>query len=307
MRIDLVDYPSSAAAYCVGVEQAPAALREAGLVERLEDAGHVVRHVDRLPARRWRPDHESPRAQNLDEEVAALRELVDVTAPLIARRDRDARLLVVGGSCTVAVGLCAAMAVAGLEPRVLYVDRHLDLNTPESTDEGSLSWMGMAHALDLDGAAAQLAGIAGDRPMLRPECLSYLGVDPERGTTGWERDQVARLGIAVTDQAAMVADPVAAATRARRALPEGPFVVHLDVDVLDFQDAPLAENVNGRNTGPTVGDLGRALRVLWDEPDCLGLTIGQLVPAHAASDPTALPRFLAAITPPADPGTRPAP
>lgn len=300
MRIDVIGYPSSAAAYCVGVEEAPAALRAAGLVGRLQDAGHVVHDVGDLPARRWRPDHRSPRAQNLDEEVGALRELVDTTAPLIATRGPDSRLLVLGGSCTVAVGVCAAMAVAGLEPRVLYVDRHLDLNTPESTDEGSLSWMGMAHALDLEGAATQLAGIVGDRPILRPEALSYLGVNPERETTAWERDQVQRLGIAVTDQAAMVADPAAAAARARSALPAGPFLVHVDVDVLDFQDAPLAENVNGRNTGPTLDHLERSLRVLWRDPDCIGLSIGQLVPAHATSDPTVLGRLLAAVTPPAD-------
>lgn len=300
MHLDLVGYPSSAAAYCVGVEQAPGALREAGLVPQLERAGHVVHDRGDLRVRRWRPDHHSPRAQNLDDEADGLRELVDTVAPLIAARDHDARLLVLGGSCTVAVGVCAAMAVAGLEPRVLYVDRHLDLNTPESTDEGSLSWMGMAHALDLDGSATPLAGLAGDRPVLRPAALSYLGVDTGRETTDWERDQVTRLGIAVTDQATMVADPAAAAAQAREALPAGPFMVHLDVDVLDFQDAPLAENVNGRNIGPTLEQLGTSMRVLWGDPDCLGLTIGQLVPAHASSDPTAIPRLLTAITPPAD-------
>ena len=300
VHINVVGYPSSAAAYCVGVEQAPAALRSAGLIAQLQDAAHVVDDIGDLPVRHWRPDHQRPRAQNLDEEVEALRELIEMTAPLIARREQDDRLLVIGGSCTVAVGMCAAMAVAGLEPRLLYVDRHLDLNTPESTDEGSLSWMGMAHALDLDGAEAQLAGIVGDRPLLQPPALSYLGVNPERETTAWERDQVATLEIAITDQATMVADPAAAATRARQALPAGPFLVHLDVDVLDFQDAPLAENVNGRNTGPTLSDLEQSLRVLWRDPDCLGLSIGQLVPAHAASDPTVLKRLLAALTPPVD-------
>ena len=300
MHINLVGYPSSAAAYCVGVEKAPRALRDAGLVDQLRGAGHVVHDFGDLQTRHWRPDHRSPRAQNLGDEAQGLRELIDMTTPLIATREDDTRLLVVGGSCTVAVGVCAAMAVAGLEPRVLYVDRHLDLNTPESTDEGSLSWMGMAHALDLDGAAAQLAEIVGDRPVLRPGALSYLGVNPERETTAWERDQVARLGISITDQAAMVADPAAAAAQARQALPAGPFLVHLDVDVLDFQDAPLAENVNGRNTGPTLDDLAESLRVLWRDPDCLGLTIGQLVPAHATSDTTVISRLLAAIAPPAD-------
>lgn len=307
--IDLVGYPSSAAAYCVGVEDAPRALRDAGLVVRLAEAGHEVRDAGDTSTRRWRPDRERPLVQNLDDEVEGLRELVDVVAPLLAaavsrgegHADGPARrVLVVGGSCVVAVGLCAAAAAAGIEPHLVYVDRHLDLNTPGSTTEGSLSWMGLAHALDLDGAAPELAGIGVRRPLLAPGHLSYLGVDPTRESTRWERDELARLDLALTEQAALVADPAAAAARARAALPVGPFLVHVDVDVLDFLDAPLAENVNGRNSGPSLVDLGRALAVLWRDPDCLGVSVGQLVPAHASSDPTVLGRFLTALVPAGD-------
>lgn len=295
--IHLLGYPSSAAAYCVGVEQAPQALRDAGLVAALEAVGHeVVDHGD-LPVHRWRPDRERPRAQNLDEEVLALRGLVDAAAPLVAT---DSRLLVLGGSCTVALGLCAAVAEAGTEPHLVYVDRHLDLNTPESTREGSLSWMGMAHGLGVPGAEESLVGLTSRRPLLQPAHLSYLGVEPDVETTAFERDQVARLAISLTTQAELVADPTAAALAARAALPDGPFVVHVDVDVLDFLDAPLAENVNGRNSGPTTVQLAEALTTLWHEPGCLALSVGQLVPAHAASDPTSLPRFVEALVPPGE-------
>ena len=77
-------------------------------------------------------------------------------------------------------------------------------------------------------------------------------------------------------------------------------MVHVDVDVLDFLDAPLAENVNGRNSGPTLIQLGEVLTALWREPGFIGMSIGQLVPAHAASDPTSLGRFVEALTPPGD-------
>ncbi len=104
----------------------------------------------------------------------------------------------------------------------------------------------------------------------------------------------------MTTQAELVADPQTAALTARGALPDGPFVVHVDVDVLDFLDAPLAENVNGRNSGPTLAQLGTALTALWREPGLIGMSIGQLVPAHAASDPTSLSRLVEALTPPRD-------
>ncbi|MFC7496513.1 MULTISPECIES: arginase family protein [unclassified Nocardioides] len=293
--INVLGYPSSAAAYCVGVEQAPAALREAGLISSIEAAGHRVRDAGDLPVRRWRPDHDRPLAQNLEEEVDALRELADAAHALMAPGEQ---LLVIGGSCTVALGLCAAAARSGTDTHLVYIDRHLDLNTPASTIEGSLSWMGMAHALNLDGAAPELAGLAGSRPLLRPAQLSYLGVDLGE-TTAWERARAAELDVGLVTQAEMVADPARAAAAARQALPAGPFLVHVDVDVLDFQDAPIAENVNGRNSGPTLAQLGLALAVLWREPQCLGLSLGQLVPAHAASDPTSLGRLIEALLPPA--------
>ncbi|WP_134768710.1 arginase family protein [Nocardioides sp. 1609] len=297
--INVLGYPSSAGAYCVGVELAPAAIRGAGLVRALEAAGHRVRDAGDLPVRRWRPDHEHPLAQNLDEEVTALRELAAAARDLVVPGER---LLVIGGSCTVALGLCAAAGRDDAEAHLVYVDRHLDLNTPASTTEGSLSWMGMAHALGVDGAARELVELAGAGPLLRPGHLSYLGVDLG-ATTAWEREQVDALGLAVVSQTELVTDPAQAARAARRALPTGPFLVHVDVDVLDFIDAPLAENVNGRNSGPTLAELGVALGELWRDPACLGVSVGQLVPAHAASDPTALPRLVAALTPPADDGS----
>lgn len=295
-NIAVLGYPSSAGAYCVGVEHAPSALRDAGLIGALSAAGHQVGDLGDLPVHLWKPDRERRLAQNLDVEAGALRALADAAAPVVG----NARLLVLGGSCTVALGLCAAVRDAEIEPHLVYVDRHLDLNTPHSTTEGSLSWMGMAHALGLPGAEATLVGLGGREPLLRPAHLSYLGVDLATETTDWERDQVERLGISATTQAELVADPAAAALRARAALPEGPFVVHVDVDVLDFLDAPIAENVNGRNSGPTLEQLGSALEALWRDPQCLGVSVGQLVPAHAASDPTSLARLITALTPPGD-------
>ncbi|MFE0748541.1 arginase family protein [Gordonia sp. NPDC058843] len=293
MKITVLGVPSSAGAYCVGVERAPAALRDAGLIEQLGAAGaHVVDAGD-LTTRLWFPDRQNPFAQNLAAEVDALIELSAAAAGLLAA---EQRLLVLGGSCTVAVGLCAAMARGGQRPRIVYVDRHLDLNTPRSTTEGSLSWMGMAHALALDGATPELAGLTNRTPLLQPSDLVYLGVDTTRETTEWEREQAAELELAIIDQATLCDNPRNAARDARSILTPGPFVVHLDVDVLDFLDAPIAENVNGRNSGPTITILEQALATLLQDPDCRGMSIGQLDPAHASADRTAVPRLVSALT-----------
>ena len=58
-ELGLLGVPSSAAAHGPGQEKAPAALRRAGLPERLVAAGvHVVDYGD-LPVVRWRPTRTS--------------------------------------------------------------------------------------------------------------------------------------------------------------------------------------------------------------------------------------------------------
>ncbi len=64
--LGIIGAPSSAGAFAPGQEQAPAALREAGLIERLTHAGiDVVDHGD-SPVWRWQPDRSRPYAQNLE-------------------------------------------------------------------------------------------------------------------------------------------------------------------------------------------------------------------------------------------------
>lgn len=290
--LNLIGVPSSAGSYSAGQEQAPSALRAAGLVEALTDAGCDVRDHGDLTEQTWRPDRDRPFAQNLPEVVHSVRELATAAAGLLTG---DERLLVLGGNCTIALGVCAGLRSAGAEPILIYIDRHFDLNTPDSTTEGALDWMGLAHALGLDGAVPELVGALGPDPVLHPSCLSYLGVDATQATD-WERAQVQRLGLPVVPQDDLVQAPAEAAMTAHRALPSGPFAVHLDVDVLDFIDAPIAENVNGRNSGPTIGQLEPALSQLWRDPDCRALSIGELNPVHAAADPDALPRFVSALS-----------
>ncbi|WP_230595817.1 hypothetical protein [Rhodococcoides fascians] len=62
------------------------------------------------------PDLSSPFAQNIADETESMTELSAAAADLLAEGER---LLVLGGSCTVAVCLCAAMARAGQRPRIV--------------------------------------------------------------------------------------------------------------------------------------------------------------------------------------------
>ena len=284
--------PNSAASYAAGQDLAPAALRSAGLLERLTASGLQVHDDGDLPHQIWSPDRDHPLAQNAGQATTSVQQLADRLDPLLARGDIA---LVLGGNCTIALGVVAALWLldAG-PPGLLYVDRHYDINTPESTTDGALDWMGLAHALALPGCLDTLAGAFGRRPLLEADQVAWLGVEPAMATQ-WEREQAARLGLHVTTSQALAADPAAAALTALSQLPAGPLALHLDVDVLDFIDAPLAENTDCRNTGPTLDQATEALMAAAGDQRMRALSIGELNPTRCAGDPDALPRFVGSI------------
>jgi arginase len=291
-RISVVGVPSSAASYAAGQDLAPAALRSAGLLGQLIACGLEVHDDGDLPHQVWSPDRDQPLAQNAGQATMSVQQLADRLGPLLARGDIA---LVLGGNCTIALGVVAALGRLGAAaPGLLYVDRHFDVNTPESTTDGALDWMGLAHALALPGCLDTLTGAFGRRPLLEADQVAWLGVDP-RVATQWEREQAGLLGLHVTTSQALAADPAATALAALSRLPPGPLALHLDVDVLDFTDAPLAENTDGRNTGPTLGQVAEALTAAAGDQRMRALSIGELNPTRCAGDPDALPRFVSSI------------
>ena len=118
--------------------------------------------------------------------------------------------------------------------------------------------------------------------------MAWLGVEPQTATQ-WEREQADRFGLHVTTSQALAADPAATALAAVSHLPPGPLAVHVDVDVLDFTDAPLAENTDGRNTGPTLDQVAEALTAAARDQRMRTLSIGELNPTRCAATPQRSP------------------
>ena len=67
-------------------------------------------------------------------------------------------------------------------------------------------------------------------------------------------------------------------------------MVHFDVDVIDFIDAPLSQNT-GRNVGVTLAAAGAALAELLRDPRVLVVTVTELNPFHGAADGSTLDAF----------------
>ncbi len=290
----VIGVPSSAGAFAPGQEKAPAALRCAGLLERLSTSGIDV--VDRgdSPVWRWRPDRERPSAQNLDAVVTQAQTTAERVGEAVAAGQLA---LVLGGDCTIELGTVAGHLPAAGEGRLglLYFDLHADLNVPSSVPEGALDWMGMAHLLGEDHATPELSQFGPRFPLLPAEDICVFAHSLKRATD-WEREVLQRRGLAIVPVDDVAADPEGAAEIALATLVPrcDRLLIHFDVDVIDFTDAPLSENT-GRNEGLGLNQAFRALRVLVASSHFAALTIAELNPDHGEKDGATLNRFVTGL------------
>lgn len=282
--------PSSAGAHTPGVERAPAALRAAGLIDALpgaEDRGDV-------PGFRWRPDPARPNGQNAAEVARVARD----TAAEVAAALRDGRVpFVVGGDCSITIGVVAGFTAAGRPPALLYMDGGPDLYTPDTRANGNLDAMGLAHMLALPGHLPSVASAGGAAPLLTAERVVAYG-DALPGAGDHEFDLLARLGIArisAWDVHAGVRTAAARALAAAEAAGET-FVVHFDVDVLHFLESPIADvpDSGGDPAGLSPAEAMTSLELFAASPRFGGLVLTEVNPDHAP-DPSTLREFAAAL------------
>jgi arginase len=153
--------------------------------------------------------------------------------------------------------------------------------------------MGVAHMLGLDGTVPVLTAFGPRTPLLRPDQLLLFADD---NSNAFERRIIDERGIEEVRLARVAADPLGAA----RGVVEGwaprfrRFLIHVDVDVLDYVDFPIAENTR-RHEGLTFSQLVAALGELVAAPNWVALTICEVNPHHAELDGSTLRRFSEAV------------
>jgi len=168
-KITIIGAPSSAAAFLPGSEKAPAALRAAGIVERLQSIGFEVTDLGDCAPRLFADDDEHKRARNIPEIVASLNDLKP-RAELGFKS--GALVLVLGGDCTQIVALLTGARRYYKHLNLLWMDRDADLNTPASTPSGRLD--GMVLASIIGRGSPELVRFWGEPPLVRePDALLY--------------------------------------------------------------------------------------------------------------------------------------
>ncbi len=265
-KIALIGAPTSAAALAAGHERAPAALRAAGLIERLEAAGYeVVDHGD-CATQLFQPDDEHPRARNLPAVLAALNDL----KPRVEQAVKSGALpLILGGDCIIALATVAGVRRYYRNVSLIYMDRDADLNVPATSPSGCVDGMVVSHVVGR--GAPELVRFWGEPPLVREPDVALFGVDrldpPEHEVLARSpirrhlAADVTRLGAAAAAQAALE----------RIHATNHEFVLHFDVDVISADDFRSTNLPAPGGLGLT--DVQQALEVFVRQKNLVALEI----------------------------------
>ncbi len=270
-KIALIGAPSSAAAFSAGSEKAPAALRAAGLGEKLQSAGYELVDYGDCAPRLFADDEEHRRARNLTEIVAGLNDL-KARAELAVKS--GALVLVLGGDCAQVIGLLTGARRYHKHINLLWFDRDADLNTPASTPSGRIDGMVVAHIIGK--GAPELVRFWSEAPLVREPDVTLFGLerlDPP------EQEFLAKSPmryIYAADIQSKGASKAAHEALAQVHADAREFVLHLDVDVITQEDFP-AVNVPGSG-GLRFDDVRVSFIEFVKHKNLLGLDVAQYNP-----------------------------
>jgi len=303
-KLALIGAPTSAAGFHPGTEKAPAALRAAGIVEKLQSIGYEVSDYGDCAPRLFAEDEEHKRARNLPEIVGLLNDLKP-RAELAVKS--GALVLLLGGDCTESIGLLTGARRYYRHVNLLWFDRDADLNTPASTPSGRLD--GMVLASIIGRGSPELVRFWGEPPLVR---------EPDTVIFGLQRiDAPEQEFLAHSPMRHLLAadiQSVGAEKAANKAIGQlhadgREFMLHLDLDVI-AQEEFAATNVPGSG-GLSFAETRMALAEFAKHKNLLGLDVAQYNPEKDADGSgakkviellvEALSARLAALTTPAAP------
>jgi arginase len=286
--------PLDSAAAGDGEERAPDALRSAGLVERLgaRDRGDVAKAL-RPPER-----DERTGIVAFDGLVEASEAIARSVAEELARGDRP---LVLGGDCSLLIGVAAGVRRAGHEAGLCFIDGHADYYDGESSPTGEAADMDLAivHGRGPDA----LTAITGRPPLIPSSRTTILGhrpadLDPD---VAFERARVPASVKQIDAPAIREIGPDRAARDSLAHLdPVESLWVHLDLDALDEAELPAVSYPQAG--GLSWDELERVLVVLAAEGEPIGISVADFNPdldregVHAARIVELIGRALRPLT-----------
>ncbi|KAA0225761.1 arginase [candidate division KSB1 bacterium] len=181
------------------------------------------------------------------------RHLADIVANTVKSGHRPVSVV---GDCCATIGVLAGLQHAGLMPRLVWLDAHGDFNTWETTPSGFIGGMPLAMIVGRgDQTLLQAASLA---PLAERDVILVDARDLDPG----ERELLQQSAVLHVTKVAALPQLVSATQ---------PLYIHLDVDVLDFADAPAMKYpVRG---GPELGTLCAILEHLANSAPVVGVSM----------------------------------
>ncbi len=271
--IALLGAPSSAAGLAGGQEGAPAALRSAGLLERLNSSGFQVSDYGDCKPRAYKADDEHPRARNAGEVLAMLEEL----RPKVEIAVKSGALpVIVSGDDSMVLAAIAGARRYYRHVSLISIDRDAGLNVPATTPSGCLDGMVISHVIGK--GAPELVRFWGEPPLVREPDVALFGIDrvdePEQRTLG-RSPLHSYLAVDLKKRGpAVAAQEVLETVHGTK----HEFVLLLDLDAIASEDF-AATNFPGSG-GLSLDDVRQALAVFTRQPNLAALVLAGYNPAR---------------------------
>jgi len=288
-RVIVLGAATSAGTHHAGQERAPAALRAGGFVDAIAAAGLRVADIGDVVQEVFRVDKTGGTARNAGAAVRAARAVADAVERAAAP---DAVLVVLGGDCTITLGVLAGLQRVEPDTGLVYFDGDADLGRP-GEGSGILDAMGIAHLLGL--AETELTSLFASRPPIAEQRLAMLGYDETDPDSFRQSALDDRPALTRSPDYAVRSDPAGCARGALSALRDARrLIVHFDVDAVDSGDLPLA-NFPHYGTGVPLAAAREVLSVLFTAPALAAVVLTEVNPSY---DPAgdSLRRYIEAVT-----------
>ncbi|XP_068730882.1 arginase-1-like isoform X1 [Montipora capricornis] len=236
----LIGVPFSGGQPRKGVEEGPAHLRKCGLVTGLKKLGCKISDFGELKV----PLANSENLEYITRHMRVKNSLecgilANRLSQEIAKATREGKISIsLGGDHSIAVGTVFGHASVRQNMCLLWIDAHMDINTPLTTKTGNLHGMPLSMLIEGVPKFTPLPGYDWCSPCLSPQNVAYIGlrdIDPGEkeiaenlGIAAYTIDDIDKEGIGEIIHRAL-----------ERINPEGDRPIHVsyDIDSLDPKEA----------------------------------------------------------------------
>ncbi|MCB2148405.1 MAG: arginase family protein [Deltaproteobacteria bacterium] len=267
MRIEILGTPFNGLGSPPDIENPADGLRQAGLLPVLASRGHAVNDLGDLSGFLFR-EIRDPETGIKDFGV-----WIDLSTSLSreceAILSRGAFPLLLGGDCSMLVGILSAFAQRDTDVGLIFLDGHADFHSPETSPSGDPADMELS--IVTGRGPRGITHVAGKFPLLKEEDIVVYGI------RAW--DQIAASNIRVYDRHRMAERGIKSVVEeglAHFTRRELPLWLHFDVDVIDPSLMPVMFPESG---GLSFEETHEFLRLVWASGRIAGMSVACYHPA----------------------------